>query len=173
MLKAKVPDFIYCTFKEKNEGYYDENTKQWVITKTYPFAFIHPHEPTKATDAKRKKTQLDLAYGSWSSYEIVDGIVYEKRYCHEEKKHIVNPAKYQPVVLQNVALEGFKLDRVTSRYSTNNKLYLVEDPRRFVTEITAANLLQILLEGAVSKGVIQGKCKWLANKQLILVKDEE
>lgn len=50
-----------------------------------------------------------------------------------------------------------------------NKLFKVLDPRGVEFEVTVKSLFAILMTGTVTKGVIQGKCVWKANKNLILV----
>lgn len=171
-MKSKVqvvPKEIYATAKMNRESHYDYINCEWTYGDEYAFAFLHPHEPNKKTDEKRKYTQLQWAYGV---YEFIDGILIEKKYNHAEKAYVSTEAKYQPRVFSNEPLTGFEIFEVTTRYSTSNKVFRVKDPRGFVTEITAKSLLGILLDGTISNGVIQDACVWQANKNLIVYKGE-
>lgn len=163
--KLQVPKEIYVTAKEHKE--YDYVDGEWVPVEKYQFAFLHPHEPDKKGDAKRKDTQLRWAY---YNYSIEDGTVFEKEFNHKDKKYEFFEAKYQPRILSNEPLTGFEIFEVATRYSTSNKVFKVKDPRGFVTEITAKSLLGILLDGTISNGVIQDACVWQANKNLIVYK---
>lgn len=168
--KLQVPKEIYVTAKEHKE--YDYVDGEWVPVEKYQFAFLHPHEPNKKTDEKRKQTQLGWAH---NAYKFVDGILIELRSQYDFKTKIrtytEEPSKYQPRILSNDPLTGFEIFEVATRYSTSNKVFRVKDPRGFVTEITAKSLLGIILDGTISNGIIQDACVWQANKNLIVVKD--
>ncbi len=166
-----IPKQIYVTAQMRRESEYDYKSSTWIYGEEYPFAFLHPHEPTKKTDVKRKNTQLSWAYGS---YEFVDDTVIENKRYWEDGNVICTsiPAKFQPRVMDNTPEKGFEIFEVATRYSTSNKLFRVKDPRGFVTEITAKSLLSILLEGTITKGIIQNACVWQANKNLVLYKGE-
>lgn len=164
----QIPKEIYVTAKMHRKSSYDPTSCEWTHGDEYPFAFIHPHEPTKKSDVKRKQTQHTWAYGS---YETKDGIVICN--SHTWKNGVVvfthEPAKYQPRVFANEPLIGFEIFEVATRYSTNNKVFRIKDPRGFVTEITAKSLLGIILEGSITNGIIKEPCVWQANKNLIIV----
>lgn len=66
----------------------------------------------------------------------------------------------EPLILDNTPLEGFKLGTISTRYSTQNKLFRVLDPRGFELEISAQNLLELLEGGTVAKGVFKGEFIW-------------
>lgn len=165
--KQKVPKEIYVTAKMYRKSSYDPTNCEWTYEDEYPFAFIHPHEPTKKLDVKRKKTQLQWAYGP---YEIKEGIVICETHAWENGVVAVThaPAKYQPKVFTNEPLMGFEIFEVAIRFSTNNKVFRVKDPRGFVTEITAKALLGIVLDGSIINGVIKEPCVWHANKNLVV-----
>lgn len=168
-----IPKQIYVTAKMVRDADYDYKNSSWIYGEEYPFAFLHPHEPSKKTDAKRKSTQLYWAYGS---HKFVDDVVVEyNRYWDRDKNtesYKEEPAKFQPKILDNTPVSGFEIFEVATRYSTSNKLFRVKDPRGFVTEITAKALLGILLGGSVINGAIQDLCVWQANKNLVVYKGE-
>lgn len=71
-----------------------------------------------------------------------------------------SPAKLQPLIIENVAIEGFKITDFATRYSTSNKLIRILDPRGFELEISVANLLEILDQTTVTNSNFIGKYKW-------------
>lgn len=166
MKLTKLPAQIYVTSREMHDHDYIDG--KWVVVNTYKFGFLHPHEPNKKTDAKRKELQKKWAYGR---YEEVDGKVVslDWTYNHNGKEYtkLVIPEEHQPAILDNVPLTGFKIIDTVSRYSTGNKLVKVLDPRGFVFEITIASLFGIIQDGSIINAVIQEPCVWLSNKNLI------
>lgn len=60
----------------------------------------------------------------------------------------------KPIYIENKPLHGFKIVDTVSRWSTNNKLFRVLDPRGFEFEITAENLFDIIQNAGVVKGMI-------------------
>ena len=60
---AKIPKQIYVVSQNRIETEYPI-PGNWNVRNEvdHNFGFLHPHEPNKATDAKRKKTQHDWAY---------------------------------------------------------------------------------------------------------------
>jgi len=79
---------------------------------------------------------------------------------------------------KNEPISGFKILSSVTRWSTSNKLFRVVDPRGFQLEISANNLVKILLCTSVDKGIINGDCVWArdrdsGNNILIPVGSEE
>jgi hypothetical protein len=70
--------------------------------------------------------------------------------------------KIEPIVFNNVLMEGFRLDRHIKRYGWNggNVVVRVEDPRGFEVEISVANLCKILQNNTIENGLIKAKCIW-------------
>ena len=78
-------------------------------------------------------------------------------------------------IIKNDPSAGFVLEDVVSRYSTSNKLYRVLDPRGFELEISAENLLDLILKATISKGRIVDDCVWLYGnngKPYLVTKDD-
>lgn len=74
--------------------------------------------------------------------------------------------QYQPKIILNEPLEGFQIQRSVSRYSTANKLWRVLDPRGWELEISAETFEELIVNGSIIKGVIQGRCIWYTGKIL-------
>lgn len=78
-------------------------------------------------------------------------------------------------VIKNEALEGFEILSDVHRWSTENKLIRVLDPRGFQAEISVSNLCMLLKETTTVKGRIEGQLVWArlgAQNVLILVESE-
>jgi len=73
-----------------------------------------------------------------------------------------------PQVWDNVPMLGFKVRSTTTRYSTSNKLWRIEDPRGVLFEVTTHNFENILMNSVIDKGEIMSPCVWVGNKNLIL-----
>lgn len=188
--KDKIPKQIYVTSKKYEQSELDlvhynlTGEYRWTVTKEYRLGFLHPHEPNKKTDVKRKNTQNGWAYGTYS--EDNGKITQHYGYWHyfdeldangrKVSKYVTKteivPEEYQPVVLDNVPTKGFEIIDTVSRYSTSNKLVKVLDPRGYVFEITIVSLFEIMRQGTIEKGVIKDYCVWKANKNLIIYDGE-
>lgn len=74
--------------------------------------------------------------------------------------------------IPNTFISGFKIVSSVSRYSTDNKVFEIEDPRGFILQIYADNLMEILSHSTVNKGVISGEGAWTkvrGNTYLVLM----
>ena len=71
--------------------------------------------------------------------------------------------------LDNKPTRGFKLLEVVSRYSTNNKLFRVLDPRGFELEISSDNLLELAMNSTIVKGEIVEECVWVQHNGVYLM----
>ena len=179
MSKAvKIPSQIFVVSQNRLEHEYPI-PGNWNVRNEidHNFGFLHPHEPTKKTDASRKDTQMSWAYR---------GEVYQKNgewwrkgvdYKWDQVTHKQFPIlydelieeQYAPRVWDNVALTGFKLIDTVNRYR-GNKLFKVMDPRGVEFEITVQSLYHILCEGTVSNGEIVDACVWAKGKDLVVSK---
>lgn len=179
MAKIKIPSQIFVVSQNRFEWEFpvpgNWNVKNQI---DHNFGFLHPHEPTKATDAKRKSTQMSWAYRG-TPYEK-EGVWYQKgnnwHYDSVTKKNIPIPydepieEQYAPRIWDNVPLTGFKLIDTVNRYR-GNKLFKVMDPRGVEFEITVQSLYHILCEGTVSNAEIMNPCVWAKGKDLVVVKN--
>lgn len=64
------------------------------------------------------------------------------------------------MITQNIPLSNFYIGSVSSRWSTSNKLFRVQDPRGFVVEVPSANISALLKTSTVVNGYIQNECVW-------------
>lgn len=185
----KVPDQIYVVSQNRIETEYpvpgNWNVKNEI---DHNFGFLHPHEPNKATDAKRKKTQHEWAYGT--SYDYGSGKrlgAYQKDngdWWHAGIDYSWDPVThkqintpydrpidpmYAPRVWDNVPMEGFTIIDTVNRYR-GNKLFKVLDPRGVEFEITVQSLYHILCSGTVQNSKIMDACVWMKGKDLVVAK---
>jgi hypothetical protein len=61
----------------------------------------------------------------------------------------------------NVPISGFKISAYADRYSTDNKLSVIADPRGFKCEISIKNLHDIIDVTVIDKGEIKADLVWL------------
>jgi hypothetical protein len=75
--------------------------------------------------------------------------------------------------MQNDWLTGFCFDKITSRSRTDNKVFDIQDPRGFTLQIYSDCMEDILLDGSIVRGEIQGECRWARQgaKMYLLLKD--
>lgn len=64
------------------------------------------------------------------------------------------------VQIDNSPLSGFNIGSSVSRWSTENKVFRVTDPRGFTVEVPTDNIATLLHLTDVHKGVIQQECIW-------------
>lgn len=60
----------------------------------------------------------------------------------------------------NKPVQGFVIVGSQSRWSTDNKVIRVEDPRKFVVEIPVSALTTLMKFTTIVNGVVQGECLW-------------
>lgn len=63
-------------------------------------------------------------------------------------------------VVDNELIAGFQVISSVSRWSTQNKLFRVRDPRGFVVEIPSGNLAKLIACTTITNGTIADKCIW-------------
>ena len=176
-----IPKELYVVSKPVLEYEYpipgDYNIKNEI---THNFGFLHPHEPNRAADAKRKSTQHQWAYdlGPYggtlthaSNGWMTERTVY--RYDPATGRNVQDfvtkhlEPEYEPRIWANTPQTGFELIDTVNRYR-GNKLFKVLDPRGVQFEITVESLYNILCHGTVSNGIIQDPCVWKSGKNLVL-----
>jgi hypothetical protein len=180
LMSKKIPDQIYVVSQNRPETEYtkDPVTGVWSTKNVtdHNFGFLHPHEPTKATDAKRKSTQHSWAY--YGLYEK-NGEFWEKgtdwKYDPVMHSHSSVPYDrpidplYAPRIWDNVPMAEFKIIDTVNRYR-GNKLFKVLDPRGVEFEITVQSLYHLLQESTVRNGVILDECVWMKGKDLVVAR---
>jgi hypothetical protein len=63
-------------------------------------------------------------------------------------------------VYDNLPIQNFIIAESVSRWSTQNKLFRVIDPRGFTVEVPTGNISNLLKYTTVIKGVVQEECVW-------------
>ena len=141
--------------------------------------FAHVYEPHLNTFAKKQETQDNWAYKPSFGFTFYkDGRVYRttQKWVHGahgphvlvDDETIEIPENLQPRIIDNVPLEGFRVQRSVSRYSTSNKLWRILDPRGFELEITTACFEDLVMSCVIDKGVIMVPCIWHTGKMLVV-----
>lgn len=64
------------------------------------------------------------------------------------------------IQIDNTPVAGFNIGSSVSRWSTENKVFRVTDPRGFTVEVPTDNIATLLHLTDVHKGVIQQECIW-------------
>lgn len=176
--ETKPPKQLRITFKDQIENEYDENWK--IIGKVVlpRLGFAQEYNPNVKGYEKRKQTQDNWAYTDWhdSCFER-DGKMWRNQRKREPGGHMyIHPPEYeevvvaehlQPIIVDNVPLDGFRIQKSIARGGRyNNKLWRVLDPRGYELEISTECFAEIVLSGVVDEGMIKGACIWQTPKIL-------
>jgi hypothetical protein len=186
MAKSKIPDSLFVVVKKIEDYEYikDANGNWGKGPSTFSnFGFLHANDG----NLKKRKTQMDWAYdadpqmdedGNWwhTVYRIENGMYVLDQNGHYGNGHYgrkvdrvkIEP-EYAPRVWDNVPLSNFTIIDTVNRYR-GNKLFKVLDPRGVEFEVTVKSLFVIIQEAIIINGVIQNKCVWKTNKDLVVVK---
>lgn len=86
-----------------------------------------------------------------------------------------SPVQAEEHYIDNEPVSGFKIVGVKRRYSTDNKVFDIEDPRGFTVQVPAVNLLEIIENSTIVNGVIQEPCMWgrLNSGHILVPEDSE
>lgn len=192
------PKQFRLTLKDQIERVYDETDKTFktfTLIKHPALAFANIYEPhTKAYPA-RVTTQDNWAYQEdvWNvdktpAFFVKDGVYWSRIVTNQLKKGLPESARYdrnldnfeivvkegpmpdelQPRIIDNVVLEGFRIQHLVARHR-GNKLWRILDPRGFELEIGSGCFEDLVMTGAVDKGLIIGPCIWKTGKMLVRV----
>lgn len=187
MSTPKPPKQLRITLKQEFDFvYHDDGTHTKV--EAPPLGFSIAYKPGTAAFEKQMKTQDDWAYkpdygrdnprvidgkyyivnGSW---EPKDGMTREEAYKVKDGFEYIREeilAPYQPIIVDNVPLEGYRIQHMVARYR-GNKVWRVLDPRGFELEIASGVFEDIVMTGVVDHGLIVGPCIWQSQKKLVRV----
>ena len=175
---AKIPKQLYVVARVS------EVNPQYPSPPEPPFGFLNAYEPGKAAFEKKRQTQEQWAYLSYSGLqasarieqqgndyviighkvEWIPGATYPN---NQRTVQVCELLKFQPQIWDNNPIDGFEITKSVSRYSTSNKLWRVMDPRGVEFEITTGAFEELISNVTIIKGVIQEKCVWETNKKLI------
>lgn len=112
-------------------------------TLTHPLVFACPFEKDDAAFKKRRKTCDDWA-----------------RIGQPRHAHGTDWKEGTGVFMDNKPQTGFEISGWGSRYSTDNKVFDIKDPRGFSLEIYAKNLVELIQSTTIINGVVQDECIW-------------
>lgn len=140
-----------------------------------PLGFANAYEPNTKAYAKREETQDRWAYGSMCKvvndeyFTVSYENIYDSngKYTHRITQEVAVPRELQPIIIDNIPLDGFRVQKSVSRYSTSNKVWRILDPRGFELEITTDTMETLIADGVIDHGEIIGKCYWKTAKMLV------
>lgn len=174
---TKLPAQLYVVAKLR--PIYDNGK---IVGYDTPLGFLNAYEPNKSTWYSKKKTQDEWAYmGYMQNFKLEQhGAEYwitgQEYAPYDPVTHMRAEIPFnrladpQPAIWDNVPLNGFEIKNSVSRYSTSNKLWRVLDPRGWEFEISTACLEELMQHTSILKGgLIEEKCAWMANKNLVVV----
>lgn len=162
-----------------------------VATEVVPLGYSIAYTPNTKAYEKQRISQDNWAYGDshHDNHFIVDDKYWHRssrwmpkpEYTAEEARaipkgegyHIVATDtifedRFQPIIIDNEPLEGFRIQHMVARYK-GNKLWRILDPRGFELEIASGTFEDIVMSGIVDKGLIVGPCVWQSSKKLVRV----
>lgn len=179
--------------RDADGNYVEGEDGEYITVKLPPLGFANIYDPHTKAYAKREKTQDEWAYGGdygcqpkgyfvdsdgkyWikrSSWQLKEGVPKGTRYDGRNTELVTTetivPPELQPIIIDNVPMEGFRIQHSVSRYSTSNKLWRILDPRGFELEITTGTMEDLVMSGVIDKGLIVGPCIWNTGKILVRV----
>lgn len=147
--------------------------KLWYIVKPEnedALAYMCPYEETKEGNPTSSVSKMQSTGRRWArigavtNYKKLDGGAsweYERGVDGKRIVESVTPAKEgKEVVVENTPTHGFYIGDSVSRWSTDNKLFRVKDPRGFTVEVPTGNIATLLHHTTVVNGVVQEECVW-------------
>ncbi len=147
--------------------------KLWYIVKPEnedALAYMCPYEETKEGNPTSSVSKMQSTGRSWArigavtNYKKLEGGAsweYERDVDGKPIVESVTPAKEgKEGVVENTPTHGFYIGDSVSRWSTDNKLFRVKDPRGFTVEVPTGNIATLLHHTTVVNGVVQEECVW-------------
>lgn len=147
--------------------------KLWYVIKPDQednLAYMCQAEFTKEGEASASLKKMQGTGRSWA--RISAQTVYKKKEgstswdyeLDEQGRLIIDhtiPAKEgSEQTVANTPTQGFYIGDSVSRWSTDNKLFRVKDPRGFTVEVPTGNIATLLHHTTVVNGVVQEECVW-------------
>lgn len=132
-------------------------------------AYMAQYKETKEGNPDSSTSKMQSTGRSWA--RVGAQTVYKKKegdsrtYLYDENgrpviDHVVPAKEGSEHVVENVPTEGFYIGDSVSRWSTDNKLFRVTDPRGFCVEVPTGNIATLLHHTTVVNGVVQQGCVW-------------
>jgi hypothetical protein len=152
--------------------YIGVENRQDFSTVDFPLAFATPYATDKAF--ANRKDSVDKWVGDGKTVEWLynpDGSRQEEEYHYKDglgnariqkrHKNVVKQTGFHvPEVIDNIPQTGFSIGKAVSRYSTSNKWFEISDPRGFTLQINAYNLVDLMMNGTIINGNIDGEYIW-------------
>ena len=88
---------------------------------------------------------------------------YEAGWAQYRKIHKWILSRNKFTILDNTPARGFKIGETVERWSTSNKLFRLTDPRGFIVELSANNLVHLMMTSKIEHGEIMDECVWFRN----------
>lgn len=131
-----------------------------------PYHLKRDGTPDSAT-AKMMKTGQNWAdVGARTTYKTQrsETTGYIEYVTDADGKNVVDthtPAQEgEHAVYDNVPMKGFKVGQDATRWTTDNKVFRLHDPRGFVVEIPTGNLSTLIQTCTIINGEIMDECVW-------------
>ena len=102
------------------------------------------------------------SYHSNSNPDLSYMTYYEDNAAFRKRQHTglrwAQAKEDDAVIIDNEPVAGFTVDSVASRWTTENKMFRIRDPRGFIVEVPTGNVANVLACTTVINGVIQTEC---------------
>ena len=122
------------------------NDKIWAVTHTSRAPLAYMCQVTEKADGTPDAATLKMQD---------TGRRWAEQHWGEGEKKGTTEAFYD-----NVPVKGVMIGDSVNRWTTDNKLFRVVDPRGFEVEVPTGNIAALLKYCTVEKGVIQQECVW-------------
>lgn len=126
-------------------------------------------EPDSATVKMQGTGRGWASVGARALYATKDGGTtdnyYDSNVQKDEQNHPIRagekPAQQgEEAVYDNVPMKGFKVGQDATRWTTDNKVFRLHDPRGFTVEIPTGNLSTLIQTCTIINGEIMDECVW-------------
>ena len=140
-----------CPYKLKRDGTPDSATQKMMNT-GHNWADVGPRPLYRLANGD---TTTNYYHGDVVK-EVVEGRSYESPVRAGE-----TPAeKGESAIYDNVPMRGFKVGSDATRWTTENKVFRLHDPRGFTVEIPTGNLSTLIQTCTIINGEIMDECVW-------------
>lgn len=132
-------------------------------------AYMCGYEETKEGNPTSGVSKMQSTGRGWA--RIGAQTVYKRKeddkytYLYDENNrpiidHVIPAKEGVESIAENIPTKGFSIWDSVSRWSTDNKLFRVKDPRGFTVEVPTGNIATLLHHTTVVKGIVDEACVW-------------
>jgi hypothetical protein len=137
-----------------------------------PYNLKRDGTPDKATEKMMNTGQTWANVGPRALYRTADGGTTTNYYQADVVKEMIDgwerpvsagqtePERGVSAVYDNVPMRGFKVGQDATRWTTDNKVFRLHDPRGFTVEIPTGNLSTLIQSCTIINGEIMDECVW-------------